>query len=98
VPTERIIALDRIVFEGYLQGLRESGWNGESRLVRLGYVTTSVLRYFLGFARFIVPTLTDQYLQSRLERQLAMPINDVMDRNGQVFSYLNSYLGEIGFI
>jgi hypothetical protein len=27
---------DRVVFEGYLEGLRDSGWRGDRRLARLG--------------------------------------------------------------
>jgi hypothetical protein len=38
-------ALDRIVFRNYLDGLRDVGWQGDPRLVRLGYVAAAALRY-----------------------------------------------------
>jgi hypothetical protein len=37
--------LDRVVFRGYLEGLRDVGWQGDPRLVRLGYVAAAALRY-----------------------------------------------------
>src|SRR5207247_2248725 len=37
--------LDQVVFRGYLAGLRDVGWHGDPRLVRLGYVAAAALRY-----------------------------------------------------
>jgi hypothetical protein len=37
--------LSEIVFEGYLEGLRDSGWGGDPQVVRLGYAAASALRY-----------------------------------------------------
>ncbi len=36
--------IDRVVFGGYLDGLRDSGWRGDARLVRFGYVASAVFR------------------------------------------------------
>ncbi len=35
-PTEELPALDRAVFRGYCEGLRDVGWTGDERAVRLG--------------------------------------------------------------
>lgn len=35
--------LDRVVFPAYVQGLRDAGWQGDERLVRLGYAAASAL-------------------------------------------------------
>lgn len=37
-------SLDEAVFAGYLDGLREAGWQGDPRLVRLGYTAACALR------------------------------------------------------
>jgi hypothetical protein len=36
--------LERIIFAGYLAGLRHAGWAGDERLVRLGYTISAALR------------------------------------------------------
>jgi hypothetical protein len=43
-------ALSRTCYAGYLAGLRDAGWAGDERLVRLGYTATVALRFgpFLG--------------------------------------------------
>ena len=38
-------SLDEAVFSGYLDGLREAGWQGNPRLARLGYVMACALRW-----------------------------------------------------
>jgi hypothetical protein len=48
VPSSQLKELDRACFEGYLQGLRESGLTPDARQVRLGYTLTVLLRYVLG--------------------------------------------------
>jgi hypothetical protein len=36
--------IDRAIFEGYLEGLHESGWRGTIRQVRSGYAASAALR------------------------------------------------------
>ena len=40
-------ALDKLVFLGYMDGLRDIGWQGDADLVRFGYTAASALRYGL---------------------------------------------------
>jgi hypothetical protein len=48
VSLEQLMELERICFEGYLQGLREAGWLGNPDVVRIGYIGTQLLRYPIG--------------------------------------------------
>ena len=48
VPSSQAHNLDRVCFEGYLQGLSEAGWTPDPRQVRMGYAFTVFLRYVLG--------------------------------------------------
>jgi hypothetical protein len=41
-PAERVGELDEAVFEAYLDGLRQRGWGGDPRVVRLGMAAASV--------------------------------------------------------
>lgn len=38
-----VAELERVVFNGYLAGLRNAGWRGDERLVRLGYTACAAL-------------------------------------------------------
>jgi hypothetical protein len=42
VPAEALPELDEAVFGGYVSGLREAGWQGDERLVRLGMRASAV--------------------------------------------------------
>ena len=37
-PSSNLAELDAIVFQSYMEGLRETGWSGNPDLVRLGFV------------------------------------------------------------
>jgi hypothetical protein len=47
-PSSQARELDQACFEGYLEGLRQAGWQPDPRQVRLGYTLTMLLRYVLG--------------------------------------------------
>ena len=54
-PPAQARELDQIVFASYLDGLAASGWTGDARQVRLGYVGWCALYYgriFPGFLRY----------------------------------------------
>jgi hypothetical protein len=46
-PADQVADLSEDVFAGYLQGLRDTGWQGNADLVRLGYTAAVALRWFL---------------------------------------------------
>jgi len=48
VHPEQLRELDGIVFEGYMQGLRDMGWHGDQALARLGYTASITLRFAFG--------------------------------------------------
>lgn len=43
VDLGRIAGLDALIFDGYVGGLRDAGWQGETRLARFGYAATAAL-------------------------------------------------------
>ena len=52
VQPDQLSELDGIVFDGYMQGLRDVGWQGNSALARLGYTASIALRTAFGIFNF----------------------------------------------
>jgi len=79
VTLEQIPDLDRIAFDGYLQGLRDAGWQGDAALVRLGYAVTVALR--CAFA-ILLPewTARDQALRTWVESAMGHSMEEISDR------------------
>jgi hypothetical protein len=44
VDADKIADLDDLIFAGYVEGLRDAGWRGDSRLARFGYAATAALQ------------------------------------------------------
>ena len=45
IAPEQLPALEAVVLDGYIEGLRQAGWQGDPELVRLGYLCSVALRY-----------------------------------------------------
>ena len=43
-PIDKAQELDEVAFTGYIDGLRDAGWQGDPRQVRYGYVAVSITR------------------------------------------------------
>jgi hypothetical protein len=79
VGPDKAQALEDIVFDGYLEGLRDAGWRGDARQVRLGYAAAS-LRYRCGgeLGRFLTIIL-DESLHDIAQQTFGRPIGEVAD-------------------
>lgn len=73
--------LDVAVFDSYVQGLREAGWNGDETLVRTAYVGSAILRYGVGVMRFL-PALLDEAAHPMLEHIFRLPLDDLAQLHG----------------
>jgi len=71
-------ALREAAFGGYLLGLREAGWDGDPRLVWLGYATTAPLRYSFATLGALARTLLADDGVGVLEQQRAQPIGQII--------------------
>ena len=47
IDPRRLHEVDAVAFPAYVQGLRDSGWDGNERLVRFGYCASATFRYGL---------------------------------------------------
>jgi hypothetical protein len=70
--------LEEIVFEGYLEGLREVGWRGDPQQVRLGYTAASVRYLFPEVGRWLALIL-DESLHAAAEQTYGIPIGKAFD-------------------
>ncbi len=59
--------LDRAVFAGYIEGLRQAGWNDDPKLARIGYTCAMVLRGLAGVKQDLL-LLRDQAGHEQLLR------------------------------
>jgi hypothetical protein len=80
-------ALSRQCFEGYLTGLREMGWTGAERLVRLGYAAVLSLR-FVALTGPILAALAGEDERPRLEAAFGTTLESVLDRHAAMHPFL----------
>ncbi|MDQ3553820.1 MAG: aminoglycoside phosphotransferase family protein [Chloroflexota bacterium] len=75
-PADRAAELDATVVDAYLAGLRDAGWSGDPRFVRLGYAMSLALRCW--FVRDTLRNLTDAEPGVRFGRAPDVPAGDVL--------------------
>jgi hypothetical protein len=82
---DQMRGIDEAVFDGYVEGLRAAGWDGDPRLVRLGYAAAASIHYGLfPLGVFIL----DGDLRTHFERVFAHPAAEIADRWAQVARFL----------
>jgi len=74
-----LATLDRVLFTGYLEGLGAAGWNGDPRLVRLGFTVAAALRYALNPLASFTAAITDDGPRRTLELFVGMPFAELLD-------------------
>jgi len=80
VALDKLQELEQIVFEGYLEGLHEVGWQGDPQHVRLGYTAATVRFLFPEIERWLALIL-DESLHAGFEQSVGLPIGQIFDSN-----------------
>ncbi len=75
-------ALEEGVLLGYMEGLCEAGWRGNSRLVRLGYTISSLLQW--GILPDVLSYALDEEQHAALELQYKRPIEQNVEQAAAV--------------
>jgi hypothetical protein len=70
--------LDKIVFESYLEGLGEAGWQGDPQVVRFTYTASAVLRYSIGVLG-ITSMIADENRHAGIEQAIGHTLDEVVD-------------------
>jgi hypothetical protein len=79
--------LDANCFASYVAGLREAGWAGDERLVRLGYTANAALRHTVGLVRYLLPTVTDPAPPPWVEDLLGRPFAEVVEGLAELWPF-----------
>jgi hypothetical protein len=96
IPADQVKELDRLCFEGYLQGLRDAGWKGDPKLVRTGYAVTLLLRYPIGAnTGELIPVFLDQEKRSKVESAFENKSADELEKaDPAIIAYYEGILPE----
>jgi hypothetical protein len=78
VGLDRLQELEQIVFEGYLDGLRDVGWQGDPQQVRLGYTDATVRYLFPEIGRWLAFIL-DESSHAGVEQSVGMSMGQIFD-------------------
>jgi hypothetical protein len=94
IDIARVKELDQVVFEGYLEGLHEVGWHGDSRLLRSTYVASSILRYCIGVSG-VASMVADENQRSLLEQIFSHPLEELVEVWGRTNRFLFHLADEV---
>ncbi len=90
VGLERTGELDGNVFEGYQEGLRQAGWQGDIRLARLGYLLATI-RYLFSEIGGWFSAVSDERARSSIEQAFGHPL-------GEIFEYIAAMRNAIAYM
>ena len=79
--------LDEAIFGGYLNGLRDSGWQGDFRLARLGYAAACALRWGL-VGLWWFQDLGDPIKEAGLETHWNRPLSKLVSQWAKTTTYI----------
>jgi hypothetical protein len=98
-PVTREVALDAVqefeahVFRHFLDGLRDSGWDGDPRVVRLGY-TAACLRYALGLTTILQGMALDESRHAEQEKRTGQSIGEIADHWAEILRFILDRIAE----
>ena len=80
-------SLDQAVFNGYVDGLRDAGWRGDSRIARLGFAAACTLRWGLVGLWWLL-RLGDSGERAKLETHWNRPLPELASQWAKTEIYL----------
>jgi hypothetical protein len=78
--------LDQVVFEQYLAGLRDTGWQGDRRVARFGYAAYTALKY--GCLAFWLRDAGNPRSHAGWERLAGCSMAEYVENQGRLVMYL----------
>ena len=81
-------ALDDIIFDGFLKGLGDAGWHGNSDEVRFGYTAAAALIYCIGYLGYVLDSLLDESRHAWLEQISGRPLEETLDYWADINDFL----------
>jgi len=78
VGPDKARQLDQIVFDAYLDGLRQAGWHGDARQVRMGYLAANIRYHFAEIGGFLAGVFDDN-IRHMIEQAFGHPLGEIFD-------------------
>lgn len=72
--------LDQVVFPAYVAGLRDAGWHGNERLVRIAFTGSLAMRYLVGTLRTALPVLASPHAEAIIGQAFGASLEQVNER------------------
>jgi hypothetical protein len=92
VPMSQAQRLETTVLEGFIRGLRDTGWHGTHEEVRLGFLLSATLMLGLGGTGIWFRAMEDVGNQATAEGVIGRPLDEI----GAQWSRLQPYLLDLG--
>lgn len=88
MTADKLPQLDKVIFEGYLLGLRETGWQEDPNLVRLGFTVSAALTWALSTLWWMIPAVVDAEFQIMAATVVGTSIDNLVDEWAGLQAYL----------
>ena len=89
IPIAIARRFDRLLFENYLEGLRNAGWTGEARQLRLGFTAAVSCKYLESLMWGASSDwMTDPEQQAQWEKDFGQPVQVVLEQAAGLFRYV----------
>jgi len=79
-------AYDKLVFNGYVTGLQDAGWNGSEKQVRLGYTAATALKYLELICALTI--FKDESKYAWIEKSWGNPAAEIIDMFAGMHRYV----------
>jgi hypothetical protein len=90
VPAEDAFRLEQIVLDGYMDGLRDAGWQPNPDMIRFSYAATIYWRYAIGgFAGEMVPWLLEESYHAAIEQAWGKTMEQLADETASSIGWVN---------
>jgi hypothetical protein len=87
VEVHRVWELDATAFDGYVQGLRDTGWRGDGRMARLGYALVAPMR-IISYLRPALMALLDDRRHAQNELLMGCSMEEHAAWQAECFRFL----------
>lgn len=87
VATERLRELERLVCDGYVEGLHDAGCSVDPRLARLGYQLSAALGFSF-FIHALARPLTDETIRDWIARRYGLPVEQVVTQRAELLRHV----------
>lgn len=87
-PAARLDELSAVVFDAYVDGLRDAGWGGSREVARRGYVASLAARWGAGSIAGLLPFLLNTAAYDAIEADFGQPMTAIADNLAEALRWV----------